>query len=156
MLLQIGCQLVISTANAKADPFAPPNGNRDPVKADSGSVVGRPLSSIAQPSGILLPCCAAAIIFPLAMILVDKSIITGISSPVRNPNAIGFVPKKDTLPPQGAIPEGELVRQYRQDFVRILVGNNNMQCQNDCCFSQQPQLRHFFGPFPFLLKALNN
>jgi hypothetical protein len=57
--------------------MAPPSGASSPRSAASGSVVGRPAESSAQPGGMSVPSLAWAAIFPRATALVTMSTIAG-------------------------------------------------------------------------------
>ncbi|MNL83072.1 hypothetical protein D3C87_2106250 [compost metagenome] len=56
-----------------AEPLCPPNGSIAPANAASGSVVGLPSASIAQPSGSGLPARRCSSISPRAATEVAKS-----------------------------------------------------------------------------------
>ena len=63
-----------STISASATPLASPIGSIEPARAESGSVVGLPFLSTAQPSGIFSPRCFDAMTLPRATFDSDRSI----------------------------------------------------------------------------------
>src|SRR5580765_4479208 len=87
-----------------------------PARAAAASVVGSPSGESAQPSGILSPRFWAAMMLPLAIMEVAKSILTGKPLPVGNDAAIGFVPKKAWQAPSGDIAGSQLVMANRIMF----------------------------------------
>src|SRR5207247_9981137 len=99
-----------STIRASAKPFAPPRGTSEPWSAVTGSVVVRPPASTAHPWGMGSPLRAALRILPRATWLVARSTTTGVDF-VGNAAAMGFVPRKGSWAPGGAIAGGVLLRQ---------------------------------------------
>src|SRR6201999_1173489 len=79
-----------------------------PPSALSGSVVGLPAESSAQPSGIFSPRCFAATTLPRATLDNDRSITSGEPPGRGQANAIGLVPNTGLEPPHGAIAAGVL------------------------------------------------
>ena len=82
-----------------------------PRKAASGSVVGSPASSRAQPSGIRSPRCFAARMLPRATLDSDRSTTIGARPGKGQAKAIGLVPNNACAPPQGAIAAGVLAKR---------------------------------------------
>jgi len=97
-----------STISASAAPLGPPMGCIMPLSACSGSVVGAPPASVAQPSGIASRFCAAAMIFPRATVESERSTTMGSPPATGAANATGLVPKSGRVPPQGAMAAGVL------------------------------------------------
>ena len=79
-------------------PFTSPKGSSEPPMMSTGSVVGLPSLSMIQPSGIDLPSFSARFTFPLATMLVARS---GMSPPGTATDS-GLVPKRDSMPREGA------------------------------------------------------
>ncbi len=77
--------------------------------ASFGSVVGLPLRSSAQPSGIFSPFCIASMILPRTTVVSARSITSGSPFFRGNAKATGSVPNRAFLPPQAGIAAGELV-----------------------------------------------
>ena len=97
-----------STISARAAPLAPPMGWSAPFRAALASVVGLPVSSTAQPSGIASPFWAAVRILPRATWLSAMSTTMGGCPRCGAANPIGLVPYSGCLPPHGAIAFGVL------------------------------------------------
>ena len=79
----------------------PPNGRIDPSSAASGSFVGFPSLSNAQPSGKSSPFLLDSMILPRAVTDVAMSTVMYVSDGI--PKATGLVPINASLPPKGAI-----------------------------------------------------
>ena len=102
---------ISSNISASIAPFAPPIGNRLPCSiASFGSVVGLPLRSSAQPSGIFSPLRIDIMIRPRTTVVSARSTTIGFCSCRGKTAATGLVPKSAFLPPQGGIAAGELVK----------------------------------------------
>ena len=78
------------------------------ASAASGSVVGLPAASSAQPSGIFSPRCFAVMTLPRATLDSDRSITSGARPGSGQANATGLVPNTGFEPPHGAIAPGVL------------------------------------------------
>ena len=104
--LPVNAAASTSTISASAVPFASPIGCMDPSKAASGSVVGWPSLSKAQPSGISPPDFLAFMTLPRATTDSDRSMTRGGPFSRGVAKAIGLVPNRGSRPPQGAIALG--------------------------------------------------
>ena len=91
--------------------MASPSGTIVPASAASGSVVGRPSASSAQPTGIGSPRALAATMAPRATAEVDRSTTIGARPGSGQAKAIGLVPKVGRDPPHGAIAAGVLANR---------------------------------------------
>ena len=120
--------------NEIAEPFGPPNGSTAPASACSASVVGWPSGSMAHPSGIAFPVCAATMIFPRATTLVDASKISGLFAPRGNADG-------DRIGAEEARPSAERrhvrrrVRNRQADAARHRSPSRRSRPRgrNDCC-----------------------
>ena len=90
----------MSISIARPEPLGPANGSMTPRSAVAGSVVGRPASSSAQPSGIGSPRSAARRTWPRAAMLLAMSSTQGArSGPAGTATAIGLVPSRGAREP---------------------------------------------------------
>src|SRR6185369_2322395 len=80
-----------STISAMLAPRWPPNASMAPFMAAAGSVVGLPLASSAQPSGMVLPSSAAFRMLTKAVALDDWSMTSCAPSAAGAANDIGLV-----------------------------------------------------------------
>src|SRR5215472_3333136 len=87
-----------------------------PSSALCASVVECPSMSNAQSPGIGTFFLLAAMMLPRATFDVARSTLIGYPLPVGNEQAIGFVPKKASEPPSGAIAGSEVVMARRVQF----------------------------------------
>ena len=77
---------------AMEEPLYPPKGSCAPASAASGSVVGRPSASMAQPSGNARPSRLWIMISPRALMLEDWSKTSGGRPSRGQAKAMGLVP----------------------------------------------------------------
>ena len=106
-------------------PSVPPKGSSGPPALNAaGSVVARPSLSTIQPSGILFPLAKARFILPAATAEDAISIKKGPSRSDGIAIEIGFVPRRFSLPPNGATalgprPESAVIRAIIPSFAAI-------------------------------------
>src|SRR5207247_3501944 len=92
----------ISTITPRPKPLGPAAGRRQPPAAASGSSVGFPAASSADPAGNRPPAPWMVRTSEPASVLVARSTSSGPPDGVGHPNARGFVPSTARVPPNGA------------------------------------------------------
>ena len=86
---------------ARPNPFGPPKGSSAPARPFSGSVVGLPSTSTAQPRGMDSPRVRAPMILPCAASLVAMSRCGPTPLVIGTATEMGLVPSTGR-PPKGA------------------------------------------------------
>src|SRR5256712_11132560 len=94
--------LRISTINPRPNPLGPAAGRRQPPAAASGSSVGFPAESSADPAGNRPRAPWMVRTSEPASVLVARSTRSVAPDGVGHPNASGLVPRTARVPPNGA------------------------------------------------------